>query len=142
MIDEENSQRAFSFQMTTNDVAITVVPVFLDEQSDPEEPIFTWAYSITIENLSKRTLQLLNRYWYIVDANGLVNEVQGPGVVGEQPVIEPDDAYEYTSGTHLETPSGIMEGHYEMLDVNNKEEFRVKVPMFSLDSPFQAKRPC
>ncbi|MDP6706615.1 MAG: Co2+/Mg2+ efflux protein ApaG [Alphaproteobacteria bacterium] len=121
---------------TTHDIRIAVRPIYLDEQSEPEEDRYVWAYQVRIENLGGETVQLLNRYWHITDAGGRVQEVRGPGVVGEQPVLAPGEAFEYTSGCPLATPSGIMVGNYEMQGDDGRR-FEVQIPAFSLDSPHQ-----
>ncbi len=90
-----------------------------------------------IANLGRETVQLLRRTWRITDAHGRMQIVQGAGVVGEQPVLEPGDAFEYTSGTPLETSSGFMTGHYHMVSTASGQEFDVAIPAFSLDSPGQ-----
>ena len=100
--------------------------------------MFFWIYTIEITNLGRQTVQLTARHWIITDGNGVVEEVQGPGVVGEQPVIPPGESFRYTSGCPLTTPSGIMVGSYQMLDEAGRP-FEVNIPAFSLDSPF-AKR--
>ncbi len=128
------------YSKTTRDITVTVVPAFLSEQSDPDEQHYVWAYTIQLENGGGETVQLINRYWRITDAAGGVQEVRGPGVVGEQPVLKPEDAYQYTSGAILRTPSGIMSGHYEM-ESEDGERFLIEIPAFSLDSPEQVKRP-
>ena len=121
---------------TSNDITVTVSPIFLEDQSDPDDDHFVWAYQVRIENHGPVTVQLRARYWRITDANGLVQEVRGSGVVGEQPVLEPGESFEYTSGTPLGTPSGIMMGSYQMqTDVG--DQFDVDIPAFSLDSPHQ-----
>ena len=97
---------------------------------------FVWAYQVKIENHGPATVQLQERYWRITDANGLVQEVRGSGVVGEQPILEPGETFEYTSGTPLNTPSGIMVGSYSM-QTNQGDQFDVDIPAFSLDSPHQ-----
>lgn len=127
------------YEATTDGIKVTVRPMFLEEQSEPVENHYVWAYHVTIENLSERTVQLVNRYWRITDAKGIVQEVRGPGVVGEQPVLKPGEAFEYTSGTPLTTPSGVMMGAYEMEDPDGAM-FDVTVPAFSLDSPHEAAR--
>lgn len=109
--------------------------MFLDNQSQPEENYFVWAYTIVIENIGDETVQLKNRYWMITDGMGRVQEVRGPGVVGEQPVLRPGDSFEYTSGTPLSAATGIMVGSYEM-ETERGETFDVEVPAFSLDSPY------
>ncbi len=122
----------------TRNIQITVMPQFVAERSEPDEGQFFWAYTIEITNLGRETVQLTARHWIITDGNGVVEEVQGPGVVGEQPVIPPGESFRYTSGCPLTTPSGIMVGTYRMLDAAGLP-FQVEIPAFSLDSPF-AKR--
>ena len=124
------------YMSTTASVTVTVNPVYLEDQSSPDEHHYVWAYQVRIENKGDRRIQLRTRYWSITDARGKVQEVRGEGVVGEQPVLEPGDAFEYTSGTPLETPSGIMVGSYEM-ETENGQRFDVAIPAFSLDSPHQ-----
>ena len=122
----------------TRDIQITVMPQFVAERSEPEEGQFFWAYTIEITNLGRENVQLTSRHWLITDGHGVTEEVQGPGVVGEQPVIQPGESFRYTSGCPLTTPSGIMVGTYQMLDAAG-QPFEVEIPAFSLDSPF-AKR--
>ena len=121
---------------TTRSITITVMPTYLDDQSSPEESHYVWKYHIRIENHGDDTVQLRTRYWRITDSMGRVQEVRGAGVVGEQPVLGPGESYEYTSGTPLPTPSGIMVGTYQM-ESQSGEKFEVDVPAFSLDSPYQ-----
>jgi len=124
------------YKETTRSITITVMPTYLDDQSSPEESHYVWKYHIRIENNGADTVQLRTRYWRITDSMGRVQEVRGPGVVGEQPVLKPGDFYEYVSGTPLPTPSGIMVGTYQM-ETPQGERFDVQVPAFSLDSPYQ-----
>jgi ApaG protein len=124
---------------TTRSITVTVNPVFLEDQSSPAENHYVWAYQVRIENRGSETVQLRRRHWRITDAMGRVQEVRGAGVVGEQPVLEPGEIFEYTSGTPLPTPSGIMVGTYEM-ETREGENFEVAIPAFSLDSPHQAVR--
>jgi ApaG protein len=121
---------------TTRSIQVTVQPIYLEEQSAPEEQRFVWAYHVRIENLGGETVQLRTRHWRITDGLGRVQEVKGAGVVGEQPVLEPGGSFEYTSGTPLPTPSGFMVGTYQM-ETPSGERFDVAVPAFSLDSPHQ-----
>jgi ApaG protein len=127
------------FTQTTHGIKITVMPVFLADQSDPAEDFYVWAYSVTMENHGKETVKLLNRYWHITDAQGRVNEVRGPGVVGEHPILAVGESHRYTSGTHLTTPSGVMHGTYEFLR-DDGTTFEATIPMFSLDSPTARER--
>ncbi len=122
------------YETTTRNLRITVNPQYLEDESVPEEQRFLWAYTIEIANEGRETVQLVNRYWHITDAVGRVQEVRGPGVVGEQPVLAPGDAYTYTSGCPLPTPSGFMVGAYEM-ETSDGERFEADIPAFSLDLP-------
>ena len=128
------------YTATTRQIQVTVMPEYLADQSDTLDGHFVWAYTIQLENLGEETVQLQSRYWHITDGIGMVQEVRGPGVVGEQPVLEPGDTYQYTSGVALNTPSGIMRGHYDM-ETPLGESFIIEIPAFSLDSPEQVKRP-
>tara|TARA_B100000745_G_C20113347_1_gene381081 strand:+ start:814 stop:1206 length:393 start_codon:yes stop_codon:yes gene_type:complete len=127
------------YEETTRSIRITVKPFFLDEQSSPENDHYVFAYQVKIENQGEEIVQLRNRYWKITDGFGHQQEVRGEGVVGEQPVINPGDSYEYTSGTPLGTSSGIMVGTYEMV-TSGGESFDAAVPAFSLDSPYTPKQ--
>ena len=122
------------YQETTRGVRISVTPNFVDEQSIPEKNQFIFAYHVVIENLSEETVQLLARYWRITDARGRTQEVRGQGVVGEQPVLETGERFDYTSGAPLATSSGFMGGYYEMV-TSGGERFNAAVPAFSLDGP-------
>jgi len=123
------------YSKKTKKINITVNPYFLDDQSEPEDQHFVWAYQVTIDNQSNDKVQLKNRYWKIIDSNGSEQEVRGEGVVGEQPILNPGEKFEYTSGTPLATPSGFMGGYYEMETTEGKK-FDAIIPQFSLDSPF------
>ena len=124
------------YEAITDEIKVTVRPVYLEAQSEPDDNHFVWAYHVRIENLGARAVQLRNRYWRITDARGRVQEVRGPGVVGEQPMLKSGEAFEYTSGTPLSTPSGLMVGAYEM-EAPDGKMFEVAVPAFSLDSPHE-----
>ena len=124
------------YSMTTRSIKVTVKPVYLEDQSTPADGHYVWAYHVRIENHGNGTVQLRNRYWRITDSLGRVQEVRGAGVIGEQPVLKPGQAFEYTSGTPLQTPSGIMVGTYQM-ESESGERFDVSIPAFSLDSPYQ-----
>lgn len=114
---------------------IRVVPSFLEEESVPQQDQYFWAYTVEITNQGPMTVQLLSRHWKITDSAGATQEVQGAGVVGEQPVLEPGESFSYTSGAPLRTPSGIMFGWYQM-EAADGEIFDVEIPAFSLDSPY------
>ena len=128
------------YTSTTRSIRVTVEPAYLAEQSEPADNRHVWAYFVRIENLGAEPVRLINRYWHITDALGRVHEVRGPGVVGEQPLLKPGDAFEYTSGCPLNAPSGVMVGSYEM-ETASGERFDARIPAFSLDSPHQIARP-
>jgi ApaG protein len=131
------------YSQTTRDIAVSVEPSFLPDQSRPDEASYVWAYRVRIENRGQATVQLLRRTWVITDARGRTNRVHGEGVVGAQPVLRPGEAFEYTSGTPLNTPTGFMSGAYHMIRVDGDdapatgEAFDIAIPAFSLDSPHQ-----
>jgi len=127
------------YQATTHDIRVTVAPHFMADRSKPDMNRYFWSYTIEIVNLGLSTAQLRSRYWRITDAQGHVEEVRGPGVVGEEPVLEPGASFTYTSGCPLATPSGIMAGTYQMERADGTR-FEIIVPAFSLDSPFERMR--
>lgn len=122
------------YRASTRDIEVVVEPYYIEEQSDPDDNRYVWGYRVVISNNSIDTIRLVNRHWIITDQNGITDEVSGPGVVGEQPRLMPGDTYEYSSGCPLDTPSGLMYGHYEM-QTDNGDIFDVTIPAFSLDLP-------
>ena len=122
------------YRAVTRSIEVQVTPRFLAERSSPENGYFFWAYTIEITNRGRDTVQLKTRHWKITDAHGRLQEVRGAGVVGETPVLEPGESFEYTSGVPLPTPSGFMAGRYGMV-TDKGESFEIEVPAFSLDSP-------
>ncbi|MGL9689307.1 MAG: Co2+/Mg2+ efflux protein ApaG [Wolbachia sp.] len=132
---------ALEYILTTNSVEVTVLPVYIEEQSIPYENCYVWIYNVKIKNKSSSTIQLLSRHWQIIDYKGKVNEIAGAGVIGEQPVIKPGEVFRYTSGTYLNAPSGIMQGRYKFLNEESTKVFEVMIPPFSLDSPYINSRP-
>ena len=125
---------------TTRGIRVSVKTFFLPDQSKPAEGKFFWAYQVKIENQGGETVQLLRRTWKITDGRGRTQQVHGEGVIGKQPVLGPGQAFDYTSGTPLDTPSGIMHGTYHMVVPETGEAFDVGIPAFSLDSPHQEIR--
>ena len=124
-----------AFTAFTRGVRVTVRSFYLADQSEPEEGRHVWAYRVRISNEGRETVQLMKRSWHITDAMGRSQHVHGDGVVGEQPVLEPGETFEYTSGTPLSTPSGFMRGLYHMVVPTTGERFDAEIPAFSLDSP-------
>ncbi|GAB5389627.1 MAG: Co2+/Mg2+ efflux protein ApaG [Alphaproteobacteria bacterium] len=129
-----------TWQAETNGVRISVTPQYLPDQSSPEVPRHVWAYHVEIANTGDQTVQLLERTWEIIDATGRIERVNGPGVVGQTPVLQPGQAFSYTSGAPLATESGFMSGHYGMIIVpsdtaDEPTRFDAQIPAFSLDMP-------
>ncbi|SFC01443.1 ApaG protein [Parapedobacter composti] len=119
----------------TDGVKVSVETVYQPEYSNPENEHYMFAYRITIENLGDYSVQLLRRHWYIFDSNGTRREVEGEGVVGQQPVIEPGEQHEYVSGCNLKSDMGTMKGSYQMLREFDGYIFEVEIPKFDLIAP-------
>ena len=117
-----------------NNIVIDAMPFFIAEQSAPEKGRYVFAYTITITNEGALPAKLLQRYWLITDANGKIQEVRGEGVIGEQPYLKPGESFRYTSGAILETPVGIMQGHYTMRS-DDGDDFNATIPQFTLSIP-------
>ena len=115
------------YSKTTNGITVTVTPYFLEDQSSPQESHYVWAYQVNITNSGSVSIKLNHRNWLIIDANGKVINVQGEGVVGEFPTIYPGESFEYTSGTPY------------LVSKDNGENFKIDIPAFSLDSPYNKK---
>ena len=122
------------YEAVTRNIMVRVVSTYLPAQSAPEESRYSWAYMIEIENHGEESVQLISRHWVITDGMNRSEEVRGPGVVGEQPTLKPREAFRYSSGCPLRTPSGAMRGEYQMLTAEG-EGFDVDIPEFSLDLP-------
>jgi ApaG protein len=127
-----------AYRAITHQIEVKVIPKYLADRSSPDNGYFFWAYTITLTNLGRATVQLKTRHWRITDAHGRLQEVRGAGVVGETPVIKPGENYEYTSGVPLPTPSGFMAGTYGMI-TGSGEPFDIEIPAFSLDLPQEAR---
>lgn len=127
------------YEARTRDILVRVAPAYLPEQSRPEEGRWLWAYVVEIENHGTETVTLVSRHWIITDALNRVEEVKGPGVVGEQPELGPREAFRYNSGCPLATPSGSMRGTYQMV-TGAGEGFDVEIPEFSLHLPGSTRR--
>ena len=127
------------YAIETRGIRVSVEPAFLEEQSEPADGHYVWSYTVRIANGSDEAVTLRTRLWHITDAHGHTVTVRGDGVVGEQPTLRPGDAFEYTSGCPLGTPSGLMRGSYAMVTAGG-EAFEALIPAFSLDSPHDASR--
>jgi ApaG protein len=121
----------------TDGVKISVETIYQPEYSNPANEHFMFAYRVNIENLTENSVQLLNRHWQIFDSNGTKREVEGEGVVGQQPIIEPGNNHEYVSGCNLKTDMGSMKGSYEMKRIADGQKFRVNIPEFYLIAPYK-----
>lgn len=122
------------YSAITRSIRISVEPFYVADQSEPDKARWVFGYRVRIENEGLETVQLLTRHWKITDGRGRLVEVRGEGVVGEQPLLEPGESFQYTSGTPLPTPTGIMAGSYQMV-TGEGERFDVTIPAFSLDAP-------
>ena len=123
------------YEAVTNAIRVRVTPAYIEDRSTPDESYFFWAYTVDIVNEGGIPVQLVSRHWRITDGVGHTEEIRGPGVVGQTPLIGPGESFTYTSGCPLKTPSGIMMGSYQVTTREGRE-FDVKIPAFSLDSPY------
>lgn len=128
-----------AYEATTRGVLVRVAPQYLPQQSDPAASRYAWAYTVEVENRGRETVQLISRHWIITDALNRVEHIKGAGVVGEQPILGPGDAFRYTSGCPLATPSGAMRGTYRMV-TDAGDEFDAEIPEFSLHLPDAERR--
>ena len=125
----------FTSEATTRGVRVAVVSEYVPDQSRPQEQHWFFVYTITIRNEGPEAVQLISRHWIITDASGRVEEVRGPGVVGEQPVLEPRESFTYTSGCPLKTSFGTMEGTYQMV-TQSGDAFDATIAPFTLSEPY------
>lgn len=121
----------------TEGVKVSVETLYQQEYSNPANEHFMFAYKVTIENMTDYAVQLMRRHWNIFDSNGSKREVEGEGVVGLQPVIEPGNQHEYVSGCNLKTEMGSMKGEYQMMRLLDNHNFDVKIPEFQLVAPYK-----
>jgi ApaG protein len=119
--------------MSKYQILIEVQPRHLPDQSQPEQGLYAFAYTITLSNMGEVAVQLISRQWNVNDAQGHTERIKGLGVVGQQPLLQPGETFEYTSGTHLRTPTGTMHGSYFFV-AEDGERFDVDIPMFVLDA--------
>ena len=124
-------------QHITEGICISVEVFYNPEKSNPFLNDFFFAYKVSIDNNSNLPVKLLRRHWHIFDSNGMYREVEGEGVVGVQPVLEPGESHQYLSGVNLRTDVGRMIGHYQMENMMNKKLFQVRIPEFDLIAPFK-----
>ncbi len=119
------------YREITQGIEVEVKPEYLPSESSPEDARFVFAYHITITNHGETEVQLMNRHWIITDGKGVVHEVQGPGVVGKQPRLKPEESHQYSSFCPLPTPTGNMRGSFQMIN-HLGAKFDVKIPLFFL----------
>jgi ApaG protein len=125
----------FTSEAVTRGVRVKVESQYSPERSQPTSKQWFFLYSVTISNEGGETVQLVTRHWIFTDGTGNAQEVRGPGVVGQQPILKPGEAFEYTSGCHLPTPFGVMEGTYQMV-TSDGEEFDAKIAPCTLSEPY------
>jgi ApaG protein len=124
--------------LTTQGVEITVETFYQPDFSNPTQQEYMFAYRITLENHNPFAVQLIRRHWNIFDSNGEHREVDGDGVIGQQPVLSPSEVFQYVSGCNLDTDMGKMSGYYEMLNLLDQSTFKVDIPAFNLIAPMKA----
>ena len=117
-----------------HDIQVTVKSYYIKEQSDPDNDLYVFAYTVNIHNAGSVAAKLISRHWIITDADGNEQEVKGDGVIGEQPYLSPGDSFEYSSGTHMDTPVGSMYGSYQM-QADDGINFDAEIPPFTLALP-------
>ncbi len=132
---ESLNEDVYVFEQKTDHIIVKLASIFMPRQSNVEDNVFVWFYQIRIENLSDTPCQLLSRCWNVIEGNGYAYCVEGEGVVGERPYLNPNQVYEYTSSFRLSTPSGFVSGHY-ILETKDQVHFKVNIPKSSLDSPY------
>ena len=130
-MNPQSSRQFATYSETTDDIQITVTPVFVPEQSNPAAGQFLFAYHVEIRNGGSERVRLISRHWIITDGNQEVHEVKGEGVVGKQPVLDPGQAFTYTSACPLTTPTGNMRGTY-LMSTGSGRKFNVRIPLFFL----------
>jgi len=123
-----------SINLHTINISIDIKTTYLVQESEPDKQRYLFAYTITIKNEGERAARLVSRYWKITGGNGDEKEVKGDGVVGLHPYLMPEQEFTYTSAAMLDTPVGMMQGHYIMID-DNGEHFEVDIPVFTLSAP-------
>ena len=125
------------YSLITQGVQITVETFYQPEYSNPVNREFMFAYRITVENRNPFTVQLLRRHWHIFDSHGETREVEGEGVVGQQPVLQPGEQFQYVSGCNLKSEIGKMQGTYEMMNIFTNRPFEVEIPVFEMVAPMK-----
>lgn len=116
----------------TRKILVVAEPQYLPEQSRPEQSLYVYAYTVTISNRGPEAVQLLSRHWLITDGTGSTREVKGEGVIGQQPVLQPGESYQYSSFSPIATPTGNMRGSYTMKVLPSEETFQARIPLFFL----------
>jgi ApaG protein len=135
MSEFKQSMHANVSEAVTNNVRVEVESLYAPEHSQPFQNQWFFHYTVRITNEGESTVQLLSRHWIITDATGHIEEVKGPGVVGEQPVLQPGETFQYTSGIPLRTNAGVMHGTYQMVDEDSRH-FDVEIAAFALHEPY------
>lgn len=133
-----DKQSVFSFEKITDGISINVTPVFVDQESRPDDHFYLWAYQVRIENQGKTSVKILDREWSIVDGRGMRKTITGTGVFEGQPTLNPGDAFQYTNTIPLSTTYGLISGKYAM-EVPQGKILEIETPVFSLDSPYGSK---
>lgn len=122
----------FPYSQVSHEIEVQILPQYLPRQSRPDQSIYSWVYTIQLTNHGTRRVQLLGRHWIITDGHGKRDDVIGQGVIGEQPIILPQTSFTYSSGCPLKTPTGNMRGWFEFIDLDTRQKFSVRIPVFFL----------
>lgn len=130
---ERIAKPAYHCSMSKYQISVEVVPEYLPDQSSPDDDVYSFAYTVTVTNTGDVPSQLISRHWVIEDCKGQVEEVKGLGAVGHQPLLQPGQSFQYTSGCRLKTPSGMMHGSYFFV-AEDGERFDAPIPAFVLAS--------
>ena len=141
-VHKTEKQSVYSFERISNGISVSVTPIFIDQESRPEDHFYLWAYQVRIENKGLDTIRILDREWSVVDARGMQKLISGTGVFEDRPILKPGDAFEYTNTIPLSTTSGLMSGKYALESTPENSAFEknileVEAPAFSLDSPYE-----
>lgn len=131
---KRDAQTIFSFESSTEGISVNVTPVFIEQESNPEDHFYLWAYQVRIENKGEKTIRILDRQWSVIDGRGAKRTITGAGVFDDHPTLKPGDAFEYTNTIPLKTTSGLISGKYAV--ESNDSILEIAVPLFSLDSPY------
>lgn len=129
--------KVYMYKKVTHGISVEIEVFFLTKQAKDNEELYVWAYKASIKNERDESIRIKDRHWHVTDIMGNSKDMHGEGIIGEHPLIKPNDSYEYMSGVPLFSPSGIMVGKYTIETEDSKKILDISIPAFSLDSPYQ-----